>query len=139
MKLKATYKPEEKSYDTLDAYLFFFLCFFSLRDWLEAYTPEAFALWKARFEGTLEWRICRDVANSFKHLKLTQSSLDAPLKLIREFHADDAHRVSIIAEGRIIPLSEIANKLWSECCNFVREAEPLLPPRGRGVSDELSG
>jgi len=137
--LKPTYDPEEGSYESLDLFLFFFLCIYSLRDWLKAYTPEAHVYWERRFKGELEWKVCRDINNSFKHLKVSSPSLDVPLTLIRHFHESERHQIAVLADARVIPLMDVAEKLWSEICQFVRDADELLPPRGRGVADEFSG
>jgi hypothetical protein len=131
--LKADYHPDDESFESFDRFLFFFLCFFSLQDWLKAYTPEAHEVWKARFRGCLEWKICRDISNAFKHLKLTQSSLDTPLLIFRHYRQDDRHEVAIIVDGRVITLMEVARTLWSEASDFANETAHLLPPKARAA------
>jgi hypothetical protein len=137
-KLAPDYDPVATSVEELDRYLFFFLCFFSLRDWLKADTPEAFNLWKQRYEGRFEWKICRDIANSFKHLDLEQPSLGDQVKLIRDFRLGDRHQISAITQEGVVPLYQVARTLWHEVGDFVREARTHLPPQGRGVAKELA-
>jgi len=136
--LTEDYDPAERSFNSLDRFFFFFLCVDSLRDWLKTCPPEALQFWREKFDGTLEWKICRDVSNSFKHLELNSPQLDGPVTIIREYRWADRHRISIIANGTVLPLFDVARVLWTKIGEFVSEADEFLPPRGRGVGDEFA-
>ncbi len=126
-------RAEESGWAHLDQLLFFFLSFYSLRDWLRECAPAALAKWNGRFNGQFEWRVCRDTATRFKHLKITSPSLKHPLTLAREYCPPNQLRVMVIGPDEPMPLYDVAARLWSELNGFVREADQagLLPPRER--------
>ncbi len=131
-KLRREYDPGE-SHEVLDELIFFFVCCHSIHDWLEHYTPEAFERWKVSTRGWLPWKICRDVSNRFKHLKVRHPSLPHPLTIIREHCDDGQDRMSTIVDGKVQPLYDIAEELMNHLVKFTLTNEGLLPPKGRGI------
>jgi hypothetical protein len=75
----------ERSVDELDFILTFFLYCFHFRDWLirsNASSPEELA---DLFKANSELRLCRDIANSFKHMTLSDPSIDARFSIVNEY------------------------------------------------------
>ena len=133
VRLTPTCGLDESGWAHLDQLLFFFLSFYSLRDWLQECAPAALAKWNGRFDGRFEWCVRRDIATRFKHLKISSPSLKHPLTLAREYCPPDQLRVLVIGADDPMPLYNVAARLWSELNSFVRDADRagLLPPRER--------
>lgn len=75
----------ESSADELDFLLTFFLYCFHLRDWLEksgVVTKDETSLF---FKSNPEMRLCRDIANGFKHMTLSDPSVDARFSIVNEY------------------------------------------------------
>ncbi len=68
----------------IDDLITFFLHAYHLKDWIKSCHPNQ----KERllkFLSNFEMQCCRDVANGFKHKKLTNPSVDADFNFIREY------------------------------------------------------
>ena len=75
----------EPSIDELDFALTFFLHCYHLRDWLirsNAATPAEIA---TLIKVNPELRLCRDIANGFKHMTLSDPSVDARFSIVNEY------------------------------------------------------
>ncbi|MGL4577154.1 MAG: hypothetical protein ACRCV9_20375 [Burkholderiaceae bacterium] len=71
--------------DELDFLLAFFTNCFSLRDWLLASKAVEQASIEEFFRSNVQMRLCRDIANGFKHMELRQPSVDATFSLQNEY------------------------------------------------------
>lgn len=72
------------SADQLDFLLAFFASCFDLRDWLIASGVDRESV-TALFRGNVELRVCRDIANGFKHFRITDHPYDAKFSVVREY------------------------------------------------------
>lgn len=75
----------DPSADEMDFLLTFFVNCFSLRDWLlegDVVSREDVTL---LFKQNPELRLCRDIANGFKHMKLNDPSVDARFSILNEY------------------------------------------------------
>lgn len=75
----------EPSVDELDFLLTFFLYCFHLRDWLERSSVATRDELVALFKASPELRLCRDIANGFKHMTLSEPSVDAGFSIVNEY------------------------------------------------------
>jgi hypothetical protein len=132
-KLTNTHAAEEVMKEPLDQYLFYFVCFYSLKDWLKSYTPQAHILWEQRFNGTIEWAICRDISNRFKHLRVSKPSLASPFTLLREYCTGDRYKMIVVHDAGTASLYDISKHLQDELGAFVCDAVKLLPPTNRNI------
>lgn len=132
-RLTKTHPAEENMNDPLDQFLFYFVCFHSLKDWLKAYTPEAHTKWEQRFKGSKEWAVCRDISNRFKHLRLSQPSLADPFTIRREYVPVGRYQVIVTYDVGTVSLYEITKHLQNELGAFISDASKLLPPKKRDI------
>ncbi|WP_233425639.1 hypothetical protein [Paraburkholderia kururiensis] len=68
---------EHSSADLLDFLIAFFVVCFHLRDWLKDSGVDAERL-TALFRANVERRVCRDIANGFKHSRLDREPFHDP-------------------------------------------------------------
>jgi hypothetical protein len=79
----------QPSRDEFDFLLAFFESCFHLRDWLLADKVVTKVELDSLFNSYIELGICRDIANGFKHSKITWPSVDAGFTIVREYVPDD--------------------------------------------------
>lgn len=75
----------EPSADEFDFLVVFFVHCFHLRDWLEMSGVVAKVEIADLFKASPELRLCRDIANGFKHMALSSPSVDARFSLVNEY------------------------------------------------------
>jgi hypothetical protein len=109
--------------DQLDFLIAFFTACFHLRDWLKD-TGVGHESLNALFQANVEMRVCRDIANGFKHSRIDREPFyDSGLSVIREYvpsnwPSDLGHsntRWSVVAGDDKLDLIELANRcvaLW---------------------------
>jgi hypothetical protein len=108
--------------DEMDFVLVLFQHMWTLRDWIYEACPEARAALEALFRDNLELRLCRDIANGFKHMTLSKPSVDGAFSIVFE-HNPRGRRLGnmvVLAGGHKFELLELASKgvsLWSQ---FIR-------------------
>src|SRR5205085_6378533 len=73
------------SSDEFDFLLAFFGNCFSLRDWLLSAKVVEQAQIEELFRTHVQLRLCRDIANGFKHMNLRQPSVDAKFSIQNEY------------------------------------------------------
>jgi hypothetical protein len=71
--------------DELDFLLAFFESCFHLRDWLLASNAIDQQSLDALFQSSPELRVCRDLANGFKHHSISRPSVDAQFSVVNEY------------------------------------------------------
>ncbi|GGZ20154.1 hypothetical protein GCM10011273_00880 [Asticcacaulis endophyticus] len=82
-------------HDAWDFGFSFFIACHSLKDWLKKQCPTYVAP-----EYPICMKICRDIANRAKHLRLDQASLDADWSMVREYdHYKDGVKLKLVFEG----------------------------------------
>jgi hypothetical protein len=134
---------ERSSADQLDFLSAFFVACFHLRDWLRDSGIDAERL-IALFRANVELRVCRDIANGFKHSRLDREPFHDPaFSVVREHvplglssnlgHANT--RWSIVAGEHKLDLVELAGRCVSIWDGFLGETLcPWTPntfdPRG---------
>jgi hypothetical protein len=82
-RVKSTTTPLDPA--DLDDLLAYFLNCFQLRDWLKAARPDLSSSVVSLFNRNLELRLCRDIANGFKHKHLERPSHDRDFNFFREY------------------------------------------------------
>lgn len=76
---------DRSSADQLDFLVAFFVACFHLRDWLKDSGVDAERL-NALFRANLDLRVCRDIANGFKHCRLDREPFHDPaFSVVREY------------------------------------------------------
>jgi hypothetical protein len=110
------------SQDQADYLSAFFENAFHLRDWLldtGAVTPVQI---KALFDGHVQMRLCRDLANAHKHFSLKKPSQSEPPSEVREYvpgNADEGPTIalSVVSDWKKHDLTALAGevlRLWDE-------------------------
>jgi hypothetical protein len=79
----------ERSPDELDFLLAFFINCYALRDWLLAAGAIDRTSLDDFMRSHVQMRLCRDIANGFKHMELSQPSVDATFSLQNEYVPKD--------------------------------------------------
>jgi hypothetical protein len=76
-RIRESHRTGNRNRDELDYYMCFFVQCFSLRDWIiQQGIMDAKAI-NQLIDGHDEMRICRDICNRYKHLNISQPSIDA--------------------------------------------------------------
>ena len=107
--------------DELDFLLAFFESCFHLRDWLLAVGSTDQQSLEELFKSHDELRVCRDLANGFKHHSISRPSVDAQFSVVREYiprnwpsaHAYPNGKWMVIAGGYQVGLRELAGRCVS--------------------------
>jgi len=131
---------ERSSADQLDFLIAFFVVCFHLRDWLKDSGVDGESL-NALFRANLELRVCRDIANGFKHSRLDREPFyDPTFSVIREHvpsgwtpnlgHANT--RWSVVAGDEKLDLVELTGRCVSIWDGFLGET---LCPWAPGIFD----
>lgn len=134
---------ERSSAEQLDFLIAFFVVCFHLRDWLKDSGLDAGRL-NALFKENIELRICRDIANGFKHSRLDREPFhDQAFSVVREhvpagWPSNLGHsnaRWSIVAGDDKLDLIELASRCVSIWDAFLGEtlcpwAPTIFDPRG---------
>lgn len=97
--LNADCCPNANTDEVVDFSLAFFLNCFSLRDWLRR-SPRVTAKEVSDLFSSPELKLCRDLANGYKHLHLDKPSVDANFSLHREYDPTmpRRERLSLVAD-----------------------------------------
>lgn len=140
----STIDAERSSAEQLDFLIAFFVACFHLRDWLKDSGLDAGRL-NALFRESVELRICRDIANGFKHSRLDREPFhDQAFSVVREhvpagWPSNLGHsnaRWSIVAgDDKLDDLIELAGRCVSVWDAFLGEtlcpwAPTIFDPRG---------
>ena len=99
--------------DELDFYLCFFVQCHSLRDWVVQHGVVAKAEIDFAIKSYSCMRLCRDIANRYKHLTISKPSVDANWSIWIDYDRPD-HAWSITADGT----TWIIWDLMYECLSF---------------------
>lgn len=137
---------ERSSADQLDFLVAFFVACFHLRDWLQDSGVDAERL-HALFLANVELRVCRDIANGFKHSRLDREPFHDPaFSVVREHvpagwpsnlgHANT--RWSIVAGDEKLDLIVLAGRCITIWDRFLGETLCPWTPRAfdlRGMAE----
>jgi hypothetical protein len=124
----------EPSPDELDFLLAFFESCFHLRDWLLADGATTLPGLDALFAGSAELKVCRDLANGFKHHTISRPSVDAGFSLVNEYvpknwpakYKYPNGKWTVLAGAHQFGLVELAGDCVSQWNSFLTK-ENLLP------------
>lgn len=123
--------------EELDFLLTFFMYCFHLRDWLEKSSAVTRNEMTFLFKANPELRLCRDIANGFKHMRLTDPSVDARFSIINEYVPKNwpgayrypngkwticAHNKKELYQYGLVELADRCVAIWDE---FLRSKELL--------------
>lgn len=122
----------EADHDLLDMYLAFFLNCYSLRDWFVKSGVIAEADIDDLIQRNRQMRLCRDLCNRSKHLRISRPSTDADFSIYREYRGPGhPHALAIIAEDakgiQNADLWDVAHacaRFWGD---FIRDRHPPEP------------
>lgn len=129
---------ERSSDEQLDFLIAFFVSCFHLRDWLKDSGVDAERL-NALFQANLELRVCRDIANGFKHSRLDRVPFHDPtFSVVREhvpvgWTSNPGHantRWSVVAGDDKLDLVELAARCVSIWDGFLGETLCPWAPGG---------
>ena len=123
----------DASPDDLDFLLAFFESCFHLRDWLLAAGAADQQSLGALFKSSAELRVCRDLANGFKHHSVSKPSVDARFSVVREYvpqnwpsaHAYPNGKWMVLAGGHQFDLRELAGRCVSTWQAFLASKDLL--------------
>ncbi len=107
----------------------------ALRDWIHEACPERRAALELLFRDNLELRLCRDIANGFKHMALRKKpSVDGAFSIVFEYNPRGARKgdMVVLADGHKFKLLALAGKCVSSWCDFVEHQQ--LRPSGAAAS-----
>lgn len=112
------------SADQLDFLLAFFTSCFDLRDWLITSGVDRKSV-TALFRSNVELRVCRDIANGFKHYRITDHPYDAGFSVVREYIpktwpsyvGHGASKWNVVAGDDMFDLVALAHR----CVDLLRE------------------
>ncbi|WP_230461039.1 hypothetical protein [Burkholderia ubonensis] len=128
---------ERSSAEQLDFLIAFFVACFHLRDWLKDAGVDAERL-NASFRANVELRVCRDIANGFKHSRLDREPFDDPVfSIVREYvpagwpsNAQHTNaRWLVVAGDSKLDLVELAGRCVSIWDGFLGETLCPWTPR----------
>lgn len=120
---------EDRLEDEMDFVLVFFQQALSLRDWIQDARPEVRADLEALFRDHIELKICRDIANGFKHMSLShKASVDREFSIVFAYNPRGAREgdMVVLAGGHQIELLDLADRCLALWQNFV-ESRKLKP------------
>jgi hypothetical protein len=116
---------EGRSTDEMDFTLVVFQQALSLRDWVQATCPSVQNLLAALFRDNVEMRLCRDIANGFKHMEITKPSIDKEFSIVFEY-APWGGKMVVLGGGHQVGLLELAGQCVERWRAFI-EANQLKP------------
>lgn len=137
---RSTTPPTKDDQDILDTYLAFFLNCYALRDWFVNSGTIAAHKIDGLIRANRYMRLCRDVCNRSKHLRISRATTDATFSIFREYRVgDEEWNLAIVADELKTDLFKTdLSTLASECRNFwrdfVRDRQPSLPRNPFGES-----
>ena len=120
---------EGRDADEMDFVLVFFQQALHIRDWIHEAVPEARTSLEALFRDNIELRICRDIANGYKHMSLTHKpSVDGAFSIVFEYNPRGTREgdMVVLAGGHKFELLNLATRCVSLWRNFV-ESNGLQP------------
>lgn len=128
----AMHAGNEADHDLLDTYLAFFLNCYSLRDWFVKSETIAAADIDDLIQKNRRMRLCRDLCNRSKHLRISKPSTDADFSIYREYRGSGRpSALAMIAEDtkglQKADLWDVAHecaRFWSD---FIRDYHPPEP------------
>jgi hypothetical protein len=106
--------------DEMDFVLVLFEQSWTLRNWVHEVCPEARAALETLFRNNLELRLCRDIANGFKHMSLSRPSVDRAFSIVFEYNprgGREGDMVVLAGNGHKFQFLELAGRcmaLWRE-------------------------
>jgi hypothetical protein len=114
--------------DELDFLLAFFESCFHLREWLLVTSATDQKSLEDLFLSKLELRVCRDLANGFKHHSISKPSVDAQFAVVNEYvpkawpstHAYPNGKWTVLAGGHQLGLVELAGQCVAIWQDFLR-------------------
>jgi hypothetical protein len=115
---------ENRGDDEMDFVLVFFQQSLAFRDWIHEALPSVRTDLEELFRNNLELRICRDIANGFKHMKIgKKASVDRAFSIVFEYMPRDGREgdMVVLAGGHSFKLYELANScvsIWQGFINY---------------------
>lgn len=113
-------KAQENAPEETDFVLVVLQQSYALRDWIFHACPDARVALEKLFQTSLEMRICRDVANGFKHMTLSRNaSVDRAFSIVFEHNPRGSRtgEMVVLAGGHRIELLDLAGRCveaWRE-------------------------
>lgn len=119
--------------DELDYLLAFFESCFHLRDWLLATKAIDQSSIDSLFQTSSELRVCRDLANGFKHHSISKPSIDAQFSVVNEYvpknwpsaHTYPNGKWVVLAGGNQFGLVELAGQCITQWQKFLQSKRLL--------------
>jgi hypothetical protein len=103
----------DPSPDELDFLLAFFASCFHLRDWLRVTAAVDKKALEDLFLSKPELRVCRDLANGFKHHSLKDPSVDARFSVVNEYVPKNWPSAHALTMFPTITSGSIERRRWS--------------------------
>jgi hypothetical protein len=100
--LKRTYQArvQGNGSDEMDFALVLFQQSLALRDWIHIACPSVRKQLEELFESSVELKLCRDIANGFKHMKLSRkASIDNAFSIVFEYNP------ILVSKGEMVVLA----------------------------------
>lgn len=124
--------------DEMDFVLVFFQQSLSLRDWIHDALPTARNDLEALFRDNVELKVCRDIANGFKHMSLgRKASVDRAFSIVFEYNPRGTREgdMVVLAGGHQFELLELADRCASLWKAFVesKQLEPSSVAKARAL------
>lgn len=110
----------------------------ALRDWIFHGCPNHRVALDRLFQTSLEMRICRDVANGFKHMTLSRNaSVDRAFSIVFEYNPRDGRsgEMVVLAAGHKIEMLDLAGRCVDGWREFI--GSNRLPRTGLGSEGEI--
>lgn len=116
--------------DRVDFYLAFFVNCYSLRDWFINSGAISSEEMDSLIQSDESMRLCRDICNRSKHLKLNRrASADADFSIVREYdHFSGGEHIIVFYLDRRRDLFDVAASCVEFWKNFLRTHNPPEPP-----------
>jgi hypothetical protein len=127
----ATCEASESDENILDLYLAFFVACYSLRDWFVTAEVVSGDVIDELIRSNRAMRLCRDICNRSKHLRISRPSADPDFSIAREYRGKgQPNALVVIAAGDQLDLAEVVRsclRFWSDFLRGYRPAEPRSP------------
>lgn len=114
--------------DEMDFTLVVFQQALALRDWVHEACPPVRAQLEQLFSANIELKLCRDIANGFKHMKLRKASVDPGFSIVFEYNPtlEGKGEMVVLAGGHKFVLLGLAAACVQQWHAFVEQTQ-LLP------------
>jgi hypothetical protein len=112
--------------DEMDFTLVLFQQALALRDWIHEARPEVRPQLEILFSSNVDMGLCRDIANGFKHMKLSRkASVDPAFSIVFEYNPSLVHKgeMVVLGGGHKFPLRELATTCVDRWRGFILQTQ----------------